>query len=216
MRMAIPVLMVLLSLAVLAPAAPGAVVVRSPVDDVGLPFWCDWGYDWDERCYRDAGVRLPVGGLDDKVWRSALRFSLTGIAAGSIGSARLELYFDGTCVAPRRRAIPCPAADYALDAHRITTTDWYHEREPEFYAEVEDETEVSTSSTAHWLFWDLTSLVRDWVAGRAANGGVLLSLAEWQEDFDAGGPYFPSMSFADSSLRPRLVVVVTSPTGPAP
>lgn len=96
MRAATSVLLVLLALAALAPTAPGAVVVRSPVDDVGLPFWCDW------------------------------------------------------------------------------------------------------------------------VAGRAANGGVLLSLAEWQDDFGAGGPYFPSRSFTNSSLRPRLVVVFTSPTGLAP
>lgn len=60
----------------LAASAPGAVTVRTPVDDVGLPYWCDWGYDWDERCYRDAGDRLPIGGVDDKVWRSALRLSL--------------------------------------------------------------------------------------------------------------------------------------------
>jgi hypothetical protein len=45
---------------------------------------------------------------------------------------------------------------------------------------------------------------------------VLLSLAEWQEDFGVGGPSFPSRSSAESSLRPRLVVVFTSPTGPAP
>ena len=217
MRTATSVLLVLLALVALAPTAPGAVVVRSPVDDVGLPFWCDWGYDWDERCYRDGSDRLPVGGVDDKVWRSALRFSLAGIpAASTIDSARLELYFDGTCVAPRRRAIPCPLTDYALDAHRITSTDWYHEREPEIYAGVEDGTELSTSSNAHWLSWNLTALVRDWVAGRAANGGVLLSLADWQEDFGAGGPYFPSSSFAAGSLRPRLVVVFTSPSGPAP
>jgi hypothetical protein len=83
MRTAISVLMVLLTLAALAPAAPGAVVVCSPVDDVGRPFWCDWGYDWDERCYRDEGVRLPVGRVDDKVWRSDLRFSLASEASTS-------------------------------------------------------------------------------------------------------------------------------------
>jgi hypothetical protein len=40
-----------------------------------LPFWCDWGYDWAERCYRLDGAWLGVGGGEpDKVWRSALRF----------------------------------------------------------------------------------------------------------------------------------------------
>ena len=81
---------------------------------------------------------------------------------------------------------------------------------------IDDGIDLSTPSSAHWLFWGLTSLVRDWVAGRAENGGILLSLAEWQKDFGVGGRYFPSMSFAEISLRPRLVVVFTSPTGPAP
>lgn len=51
-------------------------VALTPADDVSLPFWCDWGYDWAERCYRLEGARLGVGGGEpDKVWRSALRFS---------------------------------------------------------------------------------------------------------------------------------------------
>ena len=66
MRTASSVLSLMLALATLTPAASGAVVVRSPIDDVGLPFWCDGGYGWDERCYRDGGARLPVGGVDDK------------------------------------------------------------------------------------------------------------------------------------------------------
>src|SRR5262245_51297424 len=50
-------------------SAVGGVLVRAPVEDVGMPFWCDRGYDWDERCYIDNTARLPVGGVDDKVWR---------------------------------------------------------------------------------------------------------------------------------------------------
>jgi hypothetical protein len=49
-------------------AAAGATLVRTPVDDVGFPFRCDWSNDWESRCYRD-GPRLPVGGVDDKVSR---------------------------------------------------------------------------------------------------------------------------------------------------
>src|SRR3954467_10508447 len=39
----------------------------APIEDVGIPFLCDWGYDRDERCYRDDSARLPVGGVDDDV-----------------------------------------------------------------------------------------------------------------------------------------------------
>ena len=75
-----------------APAA-GSSLVRAPVEDVGLPFWCDWGYDWNERCFRDDTARLPVGGVDDKVWRAALGFSLEGLPArAAITSARLDLF----------------------------------------------------------------------------------------------------------------------------
>src|SRR5436189_134665 len=36
--------------------------VLSPVEDVSMPFMCNWGYDWDERCYRDDFDRLELGG----------------------------------------------------------------------------------------------------------------------------------------------------------
>src|SRR5690349_7224752 len=76
--------------------------------DVSLPFMCSWGYDWQERCYRDDLDRLEVGGVDDKVWRSALRFSLASIPeTATIVTAELWLRYDRTCVAPRRRTIAC-------------------------------------------------------------------------------------------------------------
>ena len=211
------VVLVLLAMALLTPAATVAVTVRTPVDDVGIPFWCDWGYDWDERCYRDSGPRLPIGGVDDKLWRSAIRFSVAGIPSGAtIGYARFELYFDGTCVAPRLLAAPCPSYGYVLAAHRIASADWYREREVDFDTAVEDETVVDGGAAPQWVVWDLTALVRAWVAGEAENDGVLVSLADWQEDFDTSGPYPASMSFANTTKRPRLVIGYVSPTGPAP
>jgi hypothetical protein len=201
----------------LAPIAHGAVTVRPPVDDVGFPFWCDWGYDWDERCYRDGGVRLPVGGVDDKVWRSGLRFSLAGVPpAATVANARLEVSFDGVCVAPRLRTISCAATDYLLDAYPLASADWYYEREPEFFWTIEDQVYLDTAAGDQLLAWDLTDLVRDWLSGAIANNGVLLKLADGWEDFEVGGPYFPSMSAADPAARPRLFIAYTSPTGPAP
>jgi hypothetical protein len=38
----------------------------APLEDVSLPFWCDWGYDWEERCYRLDGLLLKlVDGQED-------------------------------------------------------------------------------------------------------------------------------------------------------
>jgi len=51
-----------LLVAALAFCSPGAAssqgsVSLAPAQDVSLPFWCEWGYDWDEHCYRDDGDR---------------------------------------------------------------------------------------------------------------------------------------------------------------
>jgi hypothetical protein len=55
----------LLAACVCPAPANGGSFVRAPIEDVGIPFWCDWGYGWDERCYRDdtapnRGVRLKL------------------------------------------------------------------------------------------------------------------------------------------------------------
>jgi hypothetical protein len=111
------------------PAAAGS-FARAPLEDVGFPFWCDWGYDWDERCYRDDIARLPVGGVADKVWRGAVRFSLDALPGGArVTSARLGLYFDGACVALRRKAGPCAKVEYTVDAHAVLSPSWTKDRE---------------------------------------------------------------------------------------
>lgn len=200
-----------------SPVADAGTISRVPVEDLGLPFWCDWGYDWDERCYRDNTARLPVGGVDDKVWRAALRFSLDGLPPGaSVASARFELYFDGTCVAPRRRAGPCLEAEYAVDAHAILSPSWTMEREVEFDPANVAEFVVASSAAA-WAFWDVTVMARGWSSGALANRGLLLKLSDDQEGYGVSGPYFPSASFAVPSLRPRLVISYTVPaTGLSP
>jgi TGF-beta propeptide len=194
-----------------APAGRAATTVVLPSADVGLPFWCDWGYDWDERCYRDDGPRLPVGGVDDKVWRSALRFPLAQVPAGAtVTSAALRVYHDGTCVAPRRVATACDGGAYFLDAHRILSADWFDERKLELDERVIASAELDNGAEAQWLSFDLTALVRAWHARLLANDGVLIKLAEWQEAFEVSAPYLPSSSFGQSALRPRLIVTYTS------
>ena len=96
---------VLVALALVRGALAGGyqMAVLSPAEDVSMPFMCSWGYDWDERCYRDDFDRLELGGAGDKVWRSGVRFSLAGIpGSATVLTAELWLRYDGTCVAPRR------------------------------------------------------------------------------------------------------------------
>jgi len=220
MRLVVSMLLTLVAVALGTgfgtPAAGAATTVRPPVDDVGFPFWCDWSYDWETRCYRDKGARLPVGGVDDKVWRAGLRFSLAGIPErATVLSARLKLAFDGLCVAPRLTAVACPGDRFLLEAYPIASADWYSEREPEYFWTVEDEVYLDTSVAPQTLTWDLTGLVRSWLAGTVANNGVLLKLADGWEDFGVGGPYFPSMSASDPSVRPKLVITYSTATGAA-
>jgi hypothetical protein len=194
---------------VLAGAARAASVQQvrlSAVEDLSLPFWCDWGYDWDERCYWDDSDRLGVGGVDDKVWRAGLRFSLDALPPGAVVvSAELSLWYDATCVAPRRTTRPCDGRRFELDAHPIYTPRWRAEREVEF-GDVVARATSDQAAPPGWLVWDLTDLVADWRSGALANEGVLLKLADGEEAFESSGPAFPSSSYIDAALRPRLTV----------
>jgi hypothetical protein len=205
MRIALALAAVALALA--APAQAGwTTVTLAPVEDVGIPYWCSWGYDWDERCYRDDSTRLPVGGVDDKLWRSALRFALPPIPSDAvITGADLALWFDGTCVAPRRTLTRCPARRYELGAHPVYTERWRTEREL-IFGPLVAAVELDTLAAPGWVEWDLTELGEEWVEAGLANNGVLVKLADAQEGYGSSGPAFASSSFADPTKSPRLVV----------
>jgi hypothetical protein len=128
------VLVLLAAAAFVAPASAALqTTVLAPVDDVSLPFLCSWGYDWQERCFRDDLDRLEVGGAGDKVWRSALRFSLDALPPGAtVVTAELWLRYDGTCTAPRRRTVPCDGRGFSLEGRPIFTPNWYVRREVAF------------------------------------------------------------------------------------
>jgi TGF-beta propeptide len=203
------VLLLVLTLVVCSTTASAddtAVVRLGPVQDISLPFWCDWGYDWDERCYRDDGDRLPIGGEDDKVWRAALRFSTSSLPPGSaVVRAILHVFHDGRCLGPRKTLPACEQRDYGLEAHPILSADWFKERELDFGPAFTG-TELDDASEPQWLSFDLTELVAEWVDGSRRNSGVLLKLAEGYEDFGVSGPSPPSAAFAQPAFRPLLEV----------
>jgi len=194
---------------VLAAPAFGADVRSAtvpPVEDVSLLFFCDWGYDWDERCYRDDSARLSLGGEPGKVWRSALRFPLGAVPPGAtVVTAELSLSFDGTCIAGRKRLRRCDGRAFELEAHRILTARCFSEREVEadplaFTASIDP------SASPRWITFDITDLVADWASGTAPNDGVLVQLSSDEDAFDIPGPAFPSSEYPDAALRPRLTV----------
>ena len=188
-------------------ASPAATVAIPPSADVGFPFWCDWSYDWESRCYRDDGPRLPIGGVADKVWRAGLRFSLAAVPAGAtITRAELRAFHDGTCVAPGVGGAPCVPPGVVVDAHRILSPNWFREREPELEERVLDTAVVFSAPDPQWLTWDVTSLARSWHGRLVANNGLLLKLQDGDEDYGVPGPYGPSSGHPNPALRPRLVV----------
>jgi hypothetical protein len=194
----------------LAGAASASVIqtaTLAPAEDVSLPFWCDWGYDWDERCYRLDGARLGVGGGEpDKVWRAALRFSTASLPAGAaIVTAELSLWYDDTCVAPRKESRPCDGRGFDFGLHPIFTPRWYSEREVEFGPQA-GFASLGAFARAQWVVWDVTDLVADWAAGGLANNGLLIKLVDGQEDFAVSGPLFPSSRYSVAALRPKLTV----------
>ena len=69
---------------------------------------------------------------------------------------------------------------------------------------------LEAPATPQWIAWDLTDLVADWFSGGYPNNGILLKLVDGQESYDVGGPAFPSSSFDDPSVRPRLEVTYVS------
>jgi hypothetical protein len=200
------VILVALALAGGAGATEVRVAALPAVADMSMPFWCDWGYDWDERCYRDDSDRLGVGGVDDKVWRAAVRFGLDALPPSALlVTAELSLWYDGTCVAPRRSIRPCDGRGFELDALPIFTPNWLAEREVEV-GPVAAGAELEPLAPAGWIVWDVTDLVAAWRAGDLRNDGLLLKLAEGEEALGSSGPAFPSSSYANPAVRPRLTV----------
>ncbi len=205
------VLALLLGLALAAPASAAVhSVVLPPADDVSLPFLCSWGYDWQERCYRDDLDRLELGGAGDKVWRSALRFQLDALPPGAeVLTAELTLSYDRTCVEPRRRTAPCTGRAFTIEARPIYTASWYTRREVAFGPSVASAA-IEPDAGPERLVWDLTDTVAAWALGDLPNDGVLLKLTDEQEDPGVGGPALPSSSYPDASLRPSLEVFYMS------
>jgi hypothetical protein len=195
-----------------AASAPAAVVRLAPAEDVSLPFQCDWGYDWDERCYHDDSDRLPIGGDVDAVWRAALRFSLASLPSGAgVQEALLGVYHDGTCLGTRGAVRRCAARPFTVEAHAIVDPDWTHEREVAFDPTPLARATLSDPRAPGWLILDVSELVAAWAAGEAPVAGIVLQLPVAEERLGGSGPKPASSSFPVASQRPWLEVAYIPP-----
>ena len=120
-------------------------------------------------------------------------------------TAELSLWYDGSCVAPRRTLRRCDGRGFELDAHPIFTARWLAEREVEIGPKV-TVAELDPFAPPGLLVWDVTDLVSDWPSGGLPNDGLLVKLADGEESLDSSGPFFPSSTYADTGMRPRLMV----------
>jgi hypothetical protein len=140
------------------------------------------------------------------VWRSALRFSLGPLPAGaSVVAAELSLWYDGICLAPQKTSVRCSGRAFEFSVHPIFTPRWLAEREVEIGPEVAT-AELDPFAATGWVVWDVTDLVADWASGSALNNGLLVKLVDGEEDYGSSGPLFPSASFGDATVRPRLTI----------
>ena len=89
--------------------------------------------------------------------------------------------------------------------------DWLREREVDFGPLVEQGS--FWAGAPQRLSWDVTNLVTDWVEHGAPNHGLLLKLADGEEDFLVSGPKLPSSEFANAELGPVLEVTYLPPWG---
>lgn len=202
-----------LALATLVLAAPAGAttVVLSPAEEASFPFFCTWGYDWDERCYWDTwSPRVSIGGDRDKVWRAGFRFSVDAIPAGSaVLQAELRLYYDRVCVGLDGRSIPCDGRAWELEVVPILGA-WFDEREPWLGFPLAWEW-LPAGATARWMTWDVTDLVAEWLDGALENDGLMVKLADAQETYRGSGPKPPGRLHPDSAVRPLLEVSYLPP-----
>ena len=135
---------------------------------------------------------------------------MSAIPPGSIvDSATLSLSFDGVCLGPRKTELTCAPRVYTIDVHPVRSRDWFREREVDI-GPLADQASF-WAGAPRTLSWDVTNLVTDWVEHWEPNHGLLLKLAEGEEQFAVSGPKLPSSEFADPALRPVLEVTFHMP-----
>src|SRR6266545_2660585 len=117
----------------------------------------------------------------------------------------LPFWCDGTCIAPRKTSRACDGRGFDFGVHPIFTQRWSAEREVEYGPQI-GTASLPAPALPQWVVWDITDLVGDWAAGGLENDGILLELVDGQEDYGTSGPLFPSSSYPNVSLRPRLTV----------
>jgi len=185
------------------------ITIQPPFQDASFDFACP-------GCAGVTSDRLSIGtvaGADSNpIWRSALQFSLADIPDGaSISSAKLKLYFDGTCLPA---GTPCGGTSHQIDALRMANS-WSPSAKSSSLAF--DTTPLTSftlpnGASAQWMNWDITSTVQNWYSGAQSNFGLLLKRST--EPLASSGPKPPSRNYAaEPTLGPKLEVTYNGDGG---
>lgn len=128
--------------------------------------------------------------------RMLLQFSIGEIPLNAvILSAKLELY--GYALSNVQGALPSIALSELKGPWTESEVSWSNQPESEFIGKVD----FIPEGVYSWHSWDVTYLIQDWVLGRKANYGFLISAGAnyvWGEIYSGDHLY--------SSRRPKLVV----------
>jgi hypothetical protein len=149
--------------------------------------------------------------------RGLLRFSVDGMPTQNVASARVYMY---TSVYFNGSGSPWPAGDQKVSVRKLTS-DWNEktqgwDKPPSFDPTIIDPKVVRTTGVAppakefqDWLSFDITDLYKGWANGSIPNYGVMFYL---DTSVCQNGDEFTmyTSDWADSSLRPKLVVTVAS------
>jgi RHS repeat-associated protein len=185
-----------------------SITIQPPFQDASFNFNCT-------TCTGVTADRLSIGttsGVGFQKWRSALQFSLADIPPGaSISSAKLKLYFDGTCLTVTGPA--CGGSSHQIEARRMLGS-WSPSSKVSQLS-VENTNIASftlpSGAPAQWMSWDITSTAVGWYGG-TPNFGLLLKRAT--ETTGLSGPRPPSRNYApEPTLGPKLEVTYNGDGG---
>jgi RHS repeat-associated protein len=187
-----------------------SITIQPPFQDASFDFNCS-------GCTGTTSDRLSIGtgtGVAWQKWRSALQFSLADIPAGaSISSAKLKLYFDGTCITVTGPT--CGGTSHQINAYRMTNS-WSPSSK---VSQLSFDSANSLASFtlpsgagAQWMSWDITGQVLTWYGGQQPNLGLLLK--RLTETTGLSGPRPPSRNYApEPTLGPKLEVTYNGDGG---
>ncbi len=139
------------------------------------------------------------------ICRSYLKFDLSGIPATSIvTSADLGLRYDGDGASATTGPVGAYRVISTWDEGTIT---W--DNQPNCAASPVDSIPVPVYTSTIWLYWEVDSLVQNWVDGSVANNGVML--ADTDESTVEDYKNFRSSDHATATDRPKLIIQYYDP-----